>query len=105
MRSSSIVSFVEKAAGRNMLDAWARPAIPQYTAVEAIVGAEIHDALTRRKSDRAALAAIQEAFDRLGPQPGGRPGPSAPRVRPRAKARLDGQTIVNKEYSACNRST
>lgn len=105
MRSSSIVSFVEKAAGKNMLDAWARPAIPQYTAVEAIVGAEIHEALTRRKSDRAALEAIQEAFDRLGPQPGGRPGNSTPRVRPLAKARPDGQAIVYKEYSICNRST
>jgi multiple sugar transport system substrate-binding protein len=85
MLSSPIVSFVERVAEKNMLDAWSRPAIPHYTAIEAVVGAEIHDALTRRKSDRTALFAIQDAFDRLHPD--AKPRAVAPAARARQNAR------------------
>ena len=64
-QSSSIVHFVERVAQRNLLDSWQRPPIPEYPAIERILGEEIHDALTGRKTDVAALSAAQSAIDAL----------------------------------------
>ena len=65
MRSSPIVNFVERVARRDLLDSWQRPPIPEYVAVENVLGDEVHDALTGRTSgsgrgaraDRCALSA------------------------------------------------
>ncbi len=65
MQSSPIVNFVERVARRDLLDGWQRPPIPEYVAVEEILGCEIHDALTGRTSDRAALVAGQRRIDAL----------------------------------------
>ena len=65
MRSSPIVNFVERVARRDLLDSWQRPPIPEYVAVENVLGDEIHDALTGRTSDRAALVAAQRRIDAL----------------------------------------
>ncbi len=87
MLSSPIVNFVEKVAEKHMLDAWARPAIPLYTRLEAILGTEIHDALTGRKSDRTAIDAIRLGFERLQ-QPARRGGAAGPvRLHPAPGAR------------------
>jgi ABC-type glycerol-3-phosphate transport system substrate-binding protein len=64
-QSSPIVHFVERVAQRNLLDTWQRPPIPEYPAVERILGDEIHDALTGRKTDVEALLAGQQAIDAL----------------------------------------
>ncbi|GAB0120335.1 extracellular solute-binding protein [Acidisoma sp. 7E03] len=65
MRSSPIVNFVERVARRDLLDGWQRPPIPEYVAVETILGNELHDALTGRTSDRAALMSAQRQIDAL----------------------------------------
>jgi multiple sugar transport system substrate-binding protein len=110
MQSSPIVGFVEKVASRNMIDGWPRPPIPNYTAVEAIIGAEVHDALTRRKSDRAALAAIEEQVARLGGTPAARrpsrgPEIAVPRAgRARVPVELGAATLAaQKEGNSWNR--
>ncbi|WP_165932871.1 extracellular solute-binding protein [Rhizobium sp. BK251] len=53
--SSPIVRFVDQLAKKNLLHTWQRPNIPQYTTIEKVLGAEIHDALAGNKSPRAAL--------------------------------------------------
>ena len=65
MRSSTIVNFIERVARRDLLDSWQRPPIPEYVAVETVLGDEIHDALTGRTRDRAALASAQRRIDAL----------------------------------------
>jgi len=65
MRSSPIVNFVERVARRDLLNSWQRPAIPEYVAMETVLGEEIHDALTGRTSDRAALVSAQRRIDAL----------------------------------------
>lgn len=65
MLSSPIVNFVERVARRDLLDGWQRPPIPEYVAIEAILGDEIHDALTGRTTDRAALVGAQRRIDAL----------------------------------------
>jgi multiple sugar transport system substrate-binding protein len=65
MRSSPIVNFVERVARRDLLNSWQRPPIPEYVAMERVLGEEIHDALTGRSSDRAALIAAQRRIDAL----------------------------------------
>jgi len=52
---SPIVRFVDRLARRKLLQTWQRPPLPQYTAIEHVIGEEIHDALTGAKSDYAAL--------------------------------------------------
>jgi multiple sugar transport system substrate-binding protein len=64
-QSSPIVHFVERVAQLNLLDTWQRPPIPEYPAVERILGDEVHDALTGRKTDVEALLAAQQAIDAL----------------------------------------
>ncbi|MDL2398883.1 extracellular solute-binding protein [Rhizobium mayense] len=53
--SSPIVRFVDQLAKKNLLHTWPRPNIPQYTMIEKILGAEIHNALTGDKPPRLAL--------------------------------------------------
>jgi multiple sugar transport system substrate-binding protein len=65
MLSSPIVNFVERVARRDLLDGWQRPPIPEYVAIEAILGDEIHDALTGRTTDRVALVGAQRRIDAL----------------------------------------
>jgi multiple sugar transport system substrate-binding protein len=60
--SSPIVRFVDQLAKKNLLHTWQRPNIPQYSAIERILGEEVHDALSGAKSDRTALA---DAADRI----------------------------------------
>jgi multiple sugar transport system substrate-binding protein len=60
--SSPIVRFVDQLAKKNLLHTWQRPNIPQYSAIERILGEEVHDALSSAKSDRTALA---DAADRI----------------------------------------
>ncbi len=55
--SSPIVRFVDQLAKKNLLNTWQRPNIPQYSAIEKILGVEIHDALLGIKSPQAALTA------------------------------------------------
>ena len=59
--SSPIVRFVDKLAKRNLLHTWQRPPVPQYTAIERVLGEEIHDALDRRQ------VGPRRAEERLGP--------------------------------------
>jgi multiple sugar transport system substrate-binding protein len=63
--TSPIVSIVDRLAKRNMLKAWPRPPVPEYLSLEAILGEEIHSALRREASDRAALKAAQAQADRI----------------------------------------
>ncbi len=74
MQSSSIIPFIRRAAERNLLDNWARPPLPSYLAIDALLGAEIHDALTGRKSDADAIRAVQEGFERISESASHRPG-------------------------------
>jgi multiple sugar transport system substrate-binding protein len=53
---SPIVRAIDQMARRGQLQTWQRPAVPGYSDVETIIGEEIHDALTGRKSDTAALS-------------------------------------------------
>ena len=63
--TSPIVSIVDRLAKRNMLKAWPRPPVPEYLALEAILGEEIHSALRREASDHAALKSAQEKADNV----------------------------------------
>lgn len=61
--SSPIVRFVDQLAKKNLLHTWQRPNIPQYTAVERILGEEVHNALSGLKSDRVALEDASRQID------------------------------------------
>lgn len=63
--SSPIVRFVDRLARRNLLHTWQRPPVPQYTAIERVLGEEIHDALTGAKSDLAALQSASQRIERI----------------------------------------
>jgi multiple sugar transport system substrate-binding protein len=63
--NSPIVRFVDKLAKRNLLHTWQRPPVPQYTAIERVLGEEIHDALSGVKSDRDALRSASERIERV----------------------------------------
>jgi multiple sugar transport system substrate-binding protein len=60
--ASPLVRVVDEIARRHLLQTWQRPAIPQYTAIETVLGDEVHAALTRQKSD---VAALRDASDRI----------------------------------------
>ncbi len=62
---SQLVRFVGSLGNRNLLRNWQRPPVPFYTGMERIIGEEIHDALSGRKSDRAALKHAQDRLDRI----------------------------------------
>ena len=61
--TSPIVSVVDKLAKQGLLKAWPRPPVPEYLALEAILGEEIHRALRREVSDREALKNAQAQAD------------------------------------------
>jgi multiple sugar transport system substrate-binding protein len=63
--SSQLVRFVGSLANRNLLRNWQRPPVPFYTAMERIIGEEVHDALSGRKSDKAALREAQNRLDAI----------------------------------------
>jgi multiple sugar transport system substrate-binding protein len=63
--SSPIVRFVDRLARRNQLHTWQRPPLPQYSAIERVLGEEIHDALTGVKSDQAALRDASARVERI----------------------------------------
>jgi ABC-type glycerol-3-phosphate transport system substrate-binding protein len=63
--SSQIVRFVDGLAKRNLLRNWQRPPVPLYTRFETVLGEEIHDALSRAKTDAAALKSAQERMNRI----------------------------------------
>jgi multiple sugar transport system substrate-binding protein len=63
--SSPIVRFVDRLARRNLLHTWQRPPLPQYSAIEKVLGEEIHDALTGVKSDQAALRDASARVERI----------------------------------------
>lgn len=63
--SSPIVRFLDGLAQRGMLCTWQRPPLPEYSAVEAALGHHIHAALSGAASDTRALAAAQQAIDRI----------------------------------------
>lgn len=62
--SSPIVRFVDQLAKKNLLHTWQRPNIPQYAAIERILGEEVHDALLGIKTDKAALADSADRINR-----------------------------------------
>jgi multiple sugar transport system substrate-binding protein len=59
------VRFVDRLARRNLLHTWQRPPLPQYSAIERVLGEEIHDALTGVKSDQAALRDASARVERI----------------------------------------
>jgi multiple sugar transport system substrate-binding protein len=63
--SSPIVRFVDRLARRNLLHTWQRPPLPQYSAIERVLGEEIHDALIGVKSDQAALRDASARVERI----------------------------------------
>ena len=63
--TSPIVSVVDRLAKRNLLKSWPRPPVPEYRAIEAILGEEIHKALRKEVSDKTALSRAQELIDAL----------------------------------------
>jgi multiple sugar transport system substrate-binding protein len=67
--SSPIVKFVDKLARRNLLHTWQRPPLPQYAAIERVLGEEIHDALTGVKSDYVALRDASGRIEKLLREP------------------------------------
>jgi multiple sugar transport system substrate-binding protein len=62
--SSPIVRFVDQLAKKNLLQTWQRPHIPQYTAIERILGEEVHNALSGAKPDRLALEDAAREIDK-----------------------------------------
>ena len=63
--TSPIVSVVDKLAKQNLLKGWPRPPVPEYLALEAILGEEIHRALRREVSDHEALENAQTQADEV----------------------------------------
>ena len=63
--TSPIVSVVDKLAKQNLLKGWPRPPVPEYLALEAILGEEIHRALRGEVSDRTALRNAQMEADKV----------------------------------------
>jgi ABC-type glycerol-3-phosphate transport system substrate-binding protein len=63
--ASPLVRVVEGFARRHLLQTWQRPAVRQYKAIEAVLGQEIHAALSNQKSDYAALSSASERMVRI----------------------------------------
>lgn len=69
LASSPIVSFVDRMARRHELNTWSRPPIPEYVAIEAVLGNEIYAAIFEGKPPREALASVEETAARLFDRP------------------------------------
>ncbi len=67
--STPIVHFVEQVARRNQLHAWPRPNLPQYRAIESVIGIEVHRALSGETSHAVALRAIQAELEAIIERP------------------------------------
>ncbi len=67
--SAPITQFVDQAVRRNRLHAWPRPSLPQYRAIEGVIGTHIHRALSREISHAAALRIVQEELETIIGQP------------------------------------
>ncbi len=61
--STPIVSFVDKLAKQNKIQNWQRPPIPEYYAIEKILGEEIFAALNGDCTDKEALTRSQNRVD------------------------------------------
>jgi multiple sugar transport system substrate-binding protein len=61
---SPVASFVDKWAARGLLQTWQRPAIPQFHAIDTILGEEIHAALSGTKTDACALRDASHRMER-----------------------------------------
>lgn len=62
---SPLIGTVDELAGRGLLRMWPRPPVPGMSAIIAIAGQEIHDALTGTKSVARALSDAQNRADAL----------------------------------------
>ena len=95
--ASPLVRVVEKLARRHLLQTWQRPAIPQYTAIETVLGDEIHAALRREKTDDAAL---RDASDRIARIIDGGKGSATCRpFRPATQSRVAANTASSPRSS------
>ena len=65
LAGSPLISVVDGLAKRSLISTRQRPEVPQYTAIESILGEVLHRALRRECSDAAALAEAQGAVERL----------------------------------------
>jgi multiple sugar transport system substrate-binding protein len=63
--STPIVRFVDRLAKKNKMQNWQRPPVPEYHAIEQILGEEIYAALIGEKSDRAALTEAEARIDKV----------------------------------------
>jgi ABC-type glycerol-3-phosphate transport system substrate-binding protein len=62
--TSPIVRVVDNLARRNLLKSLSRPAVPEFLAIETILGTQIHKALRGEIGDRHALELAQNQIDR-----------------------------------------
>lgn len=62
---SPLIPFVDGLAKRNLLSTHQRPEIPQYAAIEAVLGEVLHRALRRECSDAEALGKAQRAVEHI----------------------------------------
>jgi multiple sugar transport system substrate-binding protein len=81
LAGSPLISVVEGLAKRNLLGIRQRPEVPEYTAIEGILGETLHRALRRECSDRDALAEAQGAVERVMDR-ARRAAPAGPEARP-----------------------
>ena len=65
LAGSPLISVVDGLAKRNLLSTRQRPELPQYTAIERILGEVLHRALRRECSDGEALAEAQGAIEQV----------------------------------------
>jgi multiple sugar transport system substrate-binding protein len=63
--STPIVSFVDRLAKQNKIQNWQRPPIPEYYAIEKILGEEIFAALNGDCTDEEALTRSQNRVDAI----------------------------------------
>ena len=78
LASSPIVSFVDRMARRHELNTWSRPAVPDYVAIEAVLGNEIFAAVFEGKEPQRALA---DAEATIAETIHNRAEPTTPRAR------------------------
>lgn len=65
LAGSPLIAVVDGLAKRNLLGNRQRPEVPQYTAIEGILGESLHRALRRECSDAEALSEAQHAVERV----------------------------------------
>ncbi len=65
LAGSPLISVVDGLAKRGLLSTRQRPDVPQYTAIESVLGDVLHRALRRECRDGEALAEAQAAIERI----------------------------------------